>query len=60
MRRGSTVDDESPCASVTFSTAYRRTLDSEHCTHGIHNLVNRTLAAQAVPHVISSLGCPRR
>lgn len=45
---------------VTFSTAYRRTLVSEHCTHRIHVPVGCTPAARAIPRVVSSLGCPRK
>lgn len=46
--------------SVTFGTAYRRILASEHCTHGTYVSVSCTPGALTVPHLISSLECPRR
>ena len=45
--------------SVILGTAYRRTLASEHCTHGLHAPVSRNPTVRAVPRVMSSLGCPR-
>ena len=41
---------------VYFGTAYRRALDSEHCTHGLYAPLSGTPAILAVPRVISLLG----
>lgn len=64
MEGTSKVDEESPYTflpglSVTVGTVRRRTLASEHCTHGIHVPISCTLAALATLRVIVSLGCLR-